>query len=724
LTASGQACDGRVVTDTASSTCPVLTAPAIVVTKVCTGDPVAPGQLLTYSGMVSNAGNVSLTDVYIVNSVPTNNSPVFGPVTLAPGDFMTYMASYIVPPDFCGADTVTARGTACGRTVTNSVTSSCSILPYSPALTLTKNCPVSPPPRGGLFIYTGTVKNTGNITLINVFVTGNWPVPNTAVLGPITLAPGASSNFTASFIAPSDCCEIPTTLNARGQDKCSLTTVTARVSDVCPLLSTPGISVIQTCPSPTQQIGSVFQFTGMVSNTGNINLTNVLVFGNQPSNTFVLGPIELAPGEAEVFNGSYIIAGGSNTIIVTNTISTITTNATGSITTNTATAMTFVTVDSVSQSVVDRFGIGTNFSGLTYAPEDHGYGATLLYTMRKATTGTSFFDTLIPSTATTADRFDASTRNFDALAYAAPDVGYGPVIFYYLSHDLGGVTSFGTITPGGVVGVVTDRFVVGSKFDALTFAAADLGYGANMFYYVRHDASGLSTFGTINPALPGTITDRFAIGTNVEALVFTPLVAPGYGPNNFYYLRRGAGGVSTFGTIFITSPTTAQVTDRFTVGTDAAEMTFSATDVGFGANLFYILRGKGGSVVTNLVTTYTTNTTTSFTTNQVRFTTPNIVTASGAEVCQGRTVTAQASCADQLGVVIGGAGVPPSSYSNGTYRLSFVTQSGLSYTIQYKNALTDAAWTNLQTVTGTGGNVTIIDDSGMRSMRFYRIITP
>src|SRR6185436_14867394 len=102
LTASGRGCDGRVVTDTASATCPVLTAPAIVVTKICTGGAVAPGQLLTYSGMVSNAGNVSLTDVYIVNSVPTNNSPVFGPVTLAPGDFLNYTASYVVPPDFCG----------------------------------------------------------------------------------------------------------------------------------------------------------------------------------------------------------------------------------------------------------------------------------------------------------------------------------------------------------------------------------------------------------------------------------------------------------------------------------------------------------------------------------------------------------------------------------------------------------------------------------------------
>jgi uncharacterized repeat protein (TIGR01451 family) len=124
VTASGQGCAGGVVTDTASSTCPVLSSPAIVVTKVCTGNPVGPGQLLTHSGTVSNAGNISLTDVTIVNNTPTNNSPVFGPITLAPGESIAYTASYIVALDFCGSDIVTARGTACGQTVTNSVTSS------------------------------------------------------------------------------------------------------------------------------------------------------------------------------------------------------------------------------------------------------------------------------------------------------------------------------------------------------------------------------------------------------------------------------------------------------------------------------------------------------------------------------------------------------------------------------------------------------------------------
>src|SRR5205085_1721153 len=138
-------------------------------------------------------------------------------------------------------------------------------------------------PRGGIMTYTGTVTNTGNVSLVNVFVVSSQPVANTAVIGPITLAPGGSMSFTASFTAPSDCCEVPTTLNARGQDKCSLTSVTARVSDVCPLRTSPSLSVTKVCPSSTPPVGGLYVFSGSVSNTGDVNLTNVLVYSSQPN---------------------------------------------------------------------------------------------------------------------------------------------------------------------------------------------------------------------------------------------------------------------------------------------------------------------------------------------------------------------------------------------------------------------------------------------------------
>jgi len=239
-------------------------------------------------------------------------------------------------------------------------------------------------------------------------------------------------------------------------------------------------------------------------------------------------------------------------------------------------------------TVTPRFSIGDDFHGLTYADQDKGYGATLLYSLRHSTgLGTTFFDSINAGTAAVVDRFDALNYDFDALTFAAPDVTYGPVIFYYLRHDSLGTSSFGTITPGGVVGVVQDQFAVGTGFDALTFAATDVGYGANLFYYIRHDADCVSTFGSIDAHQPGTVTDRFTVGVNFDALVFTATDV-GYGANLFYYLRHDAVGLSTFGTI---DPVTEAVTDRFVVGNDFNELTFTPTDLGFGANLFYYLSG-------------------------------------------------------------------------------------------------------------------------------------
>jgi hypothetical protein len=101
-----------------------------------------------------------------------------------------------------------------------------------------------------------------------------------------------------------------------------------------------------------------------------------------------------------------------------------------------------------------------------------------------------------------------------------------------------GFSTFGTITTNGAV---TDRFGVGNSVDALTFVAADLGYGPNHFYYLRHDDTGFSTFGTITTN--GAVTDRFGVGNSVDALTFVAADL-GYGPNHFYYLRLEATGLT------------------------------------------------------------------------------------------------------------------------------------------------------------------------------------
>jgi hypothetical protein len=57
-----------------------------------------------------------------------------------------------------------------------------------------------------------------------------------------------------------------------------------------------------------------------------------------------------------------------------------------------------------------------------------------------------------------------------------------------------------------------------------------------------------------------------------------------------------------------------------------------------------------------------------------------------------------------------------------TFSVSVTTVSGLNYTLQYKNAFTDAGWTPVQTLAGTGGTITLTDTTATNAMRFYRLV--
>lgn len=315
VTATGRdICTGVTVADTFTATCTALTVPRIVVTKTCPPTAVRTGDVMQYSGTVSNAGNITLVDVTIVNNQPTTGSPVWGPIILAPGESVSYYASYIVSPDFCGTDTVTARGLdACNyAAVVNSVTTTCPVT-TTPRIFVTKYCPPEPTPHLSPLIFTGTVSNPGDVTLTNVYVVNNRPTNNTPVIGPITLAPGESVNFAGSYVTPEYCCDIVDTLTARGQGRCTGEQVAATATAICPLLNTPRIAVIKNCPQTTVPVGGLLTFTGSVSNSGDTVLTNVYVVSSQPApNTPLLGPIELAPGETKTFTGSYTVTANSN----------------------------------------------------------------------------------------------------------------------------------------------------------------------------------------------------------------------------------------------------------------------------------------------------------------------------------------------------------------------------------------------------------------------------
>ena len=303
------------VTNSYTDVCPICVLPVVTVTKVCPSAPVQPGELLVYTGVVSNGGNITLTNVTVVDNQPTNNTPVLGPITLLPGDSLAFTNSYMVPLDSCGpyADTLTVLArTTCGLLVTNTASASCPGT-NTPSIDVVKACPALPVPPGGLMVVTGTVTNTGNITLTNVVVTNNIGVLGISrrVLGPINLAPGAGTNFSDSYSVPVDSCgPYPDTFTAYGADKCFGNVVTDSDTKNCAGTNSPSIDVVKACPAQPVPPGGLMVVMGTVTNTGNITLTNVVVTNSISVlgiTRKVLGPISLAPGTGTNFSDSYTV---------------------------------------------------------------------------------------------------------------------------------------------------------------------------------------------------------------------------------------------------------------------------------------------------------------------------------------------------------------------------------------------------------------------------------
>jgi uncharacterized repeat protein (TIGR01451 family) len=327
----------RTVTSSVNTTCAEVLTPGIKVTKSCPLQPVAPGQLLTFSGSVSNTGNVTLTNVVVVNSQPTANTTVFTQATLAPGEVVNFTGSYTAPTNCSVADTLTATAASrCGVAVTSSASATCPIL-TTPGITVTEVCPLTPGVSGGLSSYGGVVRNSGNITLNNVVVVSDRPVANTVVFTAASLAPGASASYSANFTVPLNVCTVTTGVRASGNDACTSIGVTNTATATCPITTAPAIAVTLVCPTTAAAPGGLITYTGTVRNSGNVTLNNVTVVNNQSAPTTVFTVPSLAVGAAANFTASFTTPADTCSVSSTVTASGIN-NCTDALVSNSASA--------------------------------------------------------------------------------------------------------------------------------------------------------------------------------------------------------------------------------------------------------------------------------------------------------------------------------------------------------------------------------------------------
>ena len=268
------------------------------------GNGVDVGDTIDYTFLVTNTGNLTLDPVSVDD--PTTG-PVTCPVTvLAPGESTTCTASYTLTQADVDAGTVHNEATASGTDPNGTEVIATDVvdtpLAPDPSILLEKVADTAGPVAAGDQVtFSFTVTNTGNVTLTNVRVID--PMVGTVTCATTTLAPGESTTCTAA----------PYTVTAKDVRNGSIVNqATARGNggggaevssqDVVQVSTSappkPSIKLVKKANTDGPvKAGQKITYTFVVTNTGNVTLTNVKV--SDPMVGAVVCPkTKLKPGQS------------------------------------------------------------------------------------------------------------------------------------------------------------------------------------------------------------------------------------------------------------------------------------------------------------------------------------------------------------------------------------------------------------------------------------------
>jgi uncharacterized repeat protein (TIGR01451 family) len=221
------------------------------------------GTTVTFSYLVTNTGNVTLTSVHPVDtsfSGAGTPSPITCPsTTLDPGQNETCTASYPLTQADVNAgevtNTATATGTPPGEApVTSSPSSATVTIPATPALAIKKSTsPGSFDEAGTTIYYRYLVTNTGNVTLTGIKVDDKLAGLSAISCPSTTLNPGKDMTCTASYVT--------TAADLRARSIANTATVTGDPPSGSPVLSAPSTALV-TAPPAALQPGTPVPVTG------------------------------------------------------------------------------------------------------------------------------------------------------------------------------------------------------------------------------------------------------------------------------------------------------------------------------------------------------------------------------------------------------------------------------------------------------------------------------
>ena len=292
-----------------SESVPALQAPELTISKTAAQDDYsAVGEEISYNIIVSNTGNVTLTNISITDPLTGLNQIIS---SLDPGESETLITSYrVTQNDFNTGhinNTATARYTF--RGVTNTVSDSESVAANQIAgWTLTKTSEeTSFDEVDDIIHYNINITNTGNVTISNVLVSDPGADPGSIryISGDINrnnrLDPDEIWRYTATYTvtqADIDAGQYINTATVNGNTP-SGTIDPAEDTDVVLSIQIPELTVTKSTTITSYiATGEVIDYEITVINTGNVTISGVEVTDPNAEITCAGAPYTLAQGSS------------------------------------------------------------------------------------------------------------------------------------------------------------------------------------------------------------------------------------------------------------------------------------------------------------------------------------------------------------------------------------------------------------------------------------------
>jgi uncharacterized repeat protein (TIGR01451 family)/LPXTG-motif cell wall-anchored protein len=271
------------------------------------------GDTIAYSFLVTNTGNVTMTDLVV--SDPNTSGVSCPATTLAPAESVTCTGSHTVVQGDLDAGVLinaasvvaaTPDGTAIPPVPSNEITI---VGIQSPALSIVKaSTVVAMPPVGQTIPYSFLVTNAGDVTMTDIAVSD----PNTSgVSCPVTtLAPGASTTCTGTHDvvqADLDAGMVVNTASVVGTPPSGTPIAPVTSNEITiPAEQNPALSIVKSSATTAiLTIGEVVPYTFTVTNTGNITMSDVSVTDPNVSDVSFCPPFTLDPGASTTCTGTH-----------------------------------------------------------------------------------------------------------------------------------------------------------------------------------------------------------------------------------------------------------------------------------------------------------------------------------------------------------------------------------------------------------------------------------